>query len=133
MGAMTDQPPARAGSSVGKVVAIGIVVALIVTMAGIGHHHATRNRIKHAPGSLSGKQLYELYCDRCHGPGLKGDANFPSIIVREHPVPELTKLFAEGKNLMPKFVNKDGQVFFDATDVQRLKEYLDEKRAAANR
>jgi hypothetical protein len=127
---MNDQAPARAGSKAGKVVAIGIVLALVVTMAGIGHHHATRNRIRHAPGSLSGKQLYELYCDRCHGPDLKGDRNYPSIIVREHPLEELTKLFREGKNVMPKFVNTDGAVFFDATDVQRIKEYLDEKRAA---
>jgi len=109
------------------VVAVGIVVALVVTMTGLGVFHATRNRIRHAPGSLSGKQLFTQYCDRCHGVDLKGDANFPSVIAREVPLAELTTLLREPKGIMPRFPD------LDAIDVQRLCDYLAERRHAAAR
>lgn len=125
MAGMNDQAPPRSGSTVAKVVSIGIVVALIATMAGIGIFHATRNKIRHAPGSLSGKQLYEQYCDRCHGADLKGDANFPSLVAREYTLEEVAKLMKQPQNKMPKFAD------LDATDVQRLRDYMTERRNAA--
>lgn len=124
MGAMNDQAPPRSKGA-GKIVAFAAPLALIIAMAGIGYHHATRNRIRHAPGSLSGKQLYELYCDRCHGPDLKGDQNYPSLVARPFTLEEVTRLTRDGGERMPKFP------FLDAIDLQRLHEYLGERRAAA--
>src|SRR5687767_6794578 len=119
--------PAPRSTSAGKYIVIGIVSALVLTMAGIGHHHATRNRIRHAPGSLTGKQLYELYCDRCHGANLKGDANYPNLLARPYSLEEQAKIIKDGGKIMPKFP------FLDGTDAQRIHEYVAERRDAQNR
>lgn len=116
------QPPQR---SLGKWVALAPAVLIVVAMGAIGYHHATRNKIKHAPGSLSGQQLYDMYCARCHMANLQGAGAYPSVVARDLSLDEVRTLVLSGKNAMPAF--KD----MDPTDVERLHAFLVERRAGA--
>src|SRR5687768_16361971 len=123
---MTEQQqPDRSAS--GKPVAIGIVSAFVIAMlliGGIGYHHATRNKRQHAPGSLTGQQLYGQYCAHCHGNSLKGDPTYPSLIGREYSRAVLAQITRAGSAKMPAF--KD----LDDVDIDRLLAYITERRAA---
>lgn len=107
-----------------KWVALLPIVLIVGAMGAIGHHHATRNRVRHAPGSLTGEQLYKNYCARCHMPDLKGAGAYPGLRGREVPAEEFTQLVHQGKGLMPAFPE------LVAEDVERLRAYVAERRAA---
>ena len=63
-------------------------------------------------------------CAGCHGADLKGDQSYPSLVTRPFTLDEVARFTREGGQRMPKFP------FLDAIDVQRLHEYLGERRAA---
>jgi mono/diheme cytochrome c family protein len=114
----TPSPPRGAG-------VVGLVVLLVVLFGGLGHWIATRSTRSHAPGSLTGAQLYEQYCARCHQPDLRGDARYPPIAVRPFPEAEFDRLVREGSQTMPSFAS-----VLDATDVKLLREYVESVRTA---
>lgn len=124
---MTD-PSTTSGSEaprgMGKWVALAPVVALVAAMGAIGYHHATRNRIVHAPGSLTAQQLYDQYCARCHMANLQGAGAYPSLLEREVPLEELRGLLKSGKNAMPAFAD------MAPADVEALHAFIAGRRAA---
>lgn len=111
--------------SLGKWVALAPVVLIVVAMGAIGYHHATRNKIRHAPGSLSGQQLYDQYCARCHLANLQGVGAYPSLVARDLPLDDVRAMVLNGSNAMPAF--KD----MDLADVERLHAFIAERRAGA--
>ncbi|MCO5166450.1 MAG: cytochrome c [Planctomycetes bacterium] len=106
-----------------KWVALIPVVLILATMGAIGYHHATRNKVRHEAGSLTGEQLYRAYCGRCHMPDLKGAGAYPGLLGREVPPEEFRQLVLQGKGLMPAFPE------LVEGDVERLRAYVDERRA----
>jgi mono/diheme cytochrome c family protein len=113
-------PPPR---SVGV---IGLVVIAVVLFGGVGHWLATRSTRSHAPGSLDGSQLYQQYCARCHQPDLKGDGHYPALVLRVLPPAAFDRLVREGSATMPSFADS-----LDATDLARLRDYIESVRAGA--
>lgn len=129
---MTDPVAAGAGEqqpaqqrSLGKWVALAPVVLIVVAMGAIGYHHATRNKVRHAPGSLSGQQLYDMYCARCHMANLQGAGSYPSLVARDLTLDEMRTIVLNGKTTMPAF--KD----MDPADLERLHAFIAERRAGA--
>lgn len=120
-----QQRPQEQRGGMGKWVALAPVVLIVVSMGAIGYHHATRNRIVHAPGSLSAQQLYEQYCARCHMANLQGAGAYPSLLARDVPLEEFRALVLNGKTAMPAF--KD----MAPADVEKLHAFVAERRAAA--
>lgn len=118
------------GRSLGKWVALAPAVLIVVAMGAIGYHHATRNKIRHAPGSLSAQRLYEMYCARCHMADLRGQGANPGVLERDLTLAEVQEVVLhgrspEGRAAMPAF--KD----MDPADVQLLHAFIAERRAAA--
>lgn len=124
---MTEAKEEGGSGSKAKLIALAPVIALVVCMALLAVHYTTRDAIPlHKPGTVPGETLYELYCTRCHQPDLKGSApQFPSLVAREVSLAELTLVLKNGKGVMPP------QPELDATDVERLHQFLAEKRRAA--
>lgn len=114
-------PPRGAG-------VVGVVVLLVVLFGGLGHWIATRNTRSHAPGSLTGAQLYDQYCARCHQPDLRGDPRYPPIAVRPLAEAEFGRLVREGSQTMPSFSS-----VLDETDVKLLREFVESVRTGATK
>lgn len=113
-------PPPSRGAGV-----VGLVVLAVVLFGGLGHWLATRSARSHAPGSLTGAQLYTQYCARCHQPDLKGDPRYPPIAVRPFPEAEFERLVREGSQTMPSFAS-----VLDDADVKLLRDYVESVRTA---
>jgi mono/diheme cytochrome c family protein len=104
---------------------VGLVVLLVVAFGGVGHWIATHGSRSHAPGSLTGAQLYSQYCARCHQPDLRGDARYPAIAVRPLAPEEFGRLVRDGSQTMPSFAS-----VLDETDVRLLHGYVESIRTA---
>ena len=134
---MTDPAAASGGeqqqaeqqqrSGMGKWVALAPVVLILAAMGAIGFHHATRNKIRHEAGSLSGQQLYDMYCARCHMANLQGAGAYPSVVARDITLEEMSALVLNGKTAMPPF--KD----MAPADLEKLHAFGAERRAGAAR
>jgi mono/diheme cytochrome c family protein len=122
-GEQQHEPQQRSG--MGKWVALAPVVLILVAMGAIGFHHATRNKIRHEAGSLSGQQLYDMYCARCHMPNLQGAGAYPSVVARDISLEEMSALVLSGKNDMPAF--KD----MAPADLEKLHAFVAEQRASS--
>lgn len=116
--APSSSPPRGAG-------VVGLVVLLVVAFGGLGHWLATHRARSHAPGSLTGVQLYEQYCARCHQPDLKGDGRYPPIAARALSPEQFGALVREGAQTMPAFAG-----VLDETDVRLLHGYVESVRTA---
>jgi mono/diheme cytochrome c family protein len=120
---MTEQQPPKRSNIAGKVIALGVIPALVIAMGAIGYHHATINKIRHEPGTRTGDDLYQLYCLRCHQADLRGNPakEYPSLVAREFQLEEFSTVVREGRNKMPKFPFVD-------EDMRRLFEHVRSKR-----
>jgi mono/diheme cytochrome c family protein len=105
---------------------IGVVLLILLPLAAIGHYHATRNSRRHAPGELTGAQLYETYCARCHLPTLTGSPPVPSLLVKGYTLDAFTTQVRDGKGLMPSF-----RATLDPEDYARLHAFVSSAREAA--
>lgn len=105
MSEASSAPPPNANPKGGRVMVVVIFVAVIgvfAVIAGIGYHHATRNRRKHGEQDLPGAQLYNMYCERCHLPDGSGKPPYPAL-TRPLSLEEFTLQVQKGKNDMPAF------------------------------
>lgn len=121
----SSSPPPGAGQRGGKLVAILVFVAVVgvfAVVAGIGYHHATRNRRRHAEQELPGAQLYAMYCERCHLPDGSGKPPYPAL-TRPLSLEEFTAQVKTGKNDMPSF-----EKTFREPEYARLYEFVRELR-----
>lgn len=129
MSEATSPDPGAPASGGGKPIVIVVVVLVVGVMAligGVGYHHATRNRRRHEAGSRTGGQLYGDYCARCHMPDLRGNSAYPGLITRDYDLGALREVLNKQSNAMPSFAGT-----FDEQDIERLRAFLAEQRAAA--